>query len=173
MSDRSKIMEVISEIVKDKILNFLKRYCKCIQAREEYRDILDSSLIDELSKAIEDKRDVDLGSIKIYFRKRFLSTKMCIEYRGQTYCNDDAMLVISRIRSIYEWYKSDCNLNNILADTVENNDFNLITFLERNLKNIENICRGNEAELDFSMLDDAAKIGVDRAIKQFKNELKQ
>ncbi len=160
-------MEVISEIVKDKILKFLKRYCKCVKAREDYGDILNESFIEKINESLSSRKDLDLGFLKIFFKKKFLGHKICVEYRGNSYCNDDAMLIISRLRSIYEWYKSDCDLNNIIADTIENNDFNLITFIERNLQNIENICKGSDTTLDMSILDDAAKIGVDRAIKEF------
>ncbi len=167
MDDREKIREVVSEIVRDKLIRFLKRYCQCVKARREYGDILDREFIEKISKAIEEKKDIDLGSVKIFFKKKLIGHRMCIEYRGSTYCDDEAMAIISRLRSIYEWYKSDCDLNNILADSIENNDFNLMTFVEKNLEKIEKICEGEIVNLDISMLDESARRGVDRAIKEY------
>ncbi len=167
MDERERIREVVSEIVKDKLLKFLKRFCQCVKARREYGDILNKEVIETINKAIEDKQDVDLGIVKIFFKKKFIGHKMCVEYRGETYCNDDAMTIISRLRSIYEWYKSDCDLNNILADSIENNDFNLMSFVEKNIDKFEKICEGELVELDISMLDETARRGVDRAIKEY------
>ncbi|NPA23709.1 MAG: hypothetical protein GXO23_05400 [Crenarchaeota archaeon] len=167
MDEREKVREVVSEIVKDKFIKFLKRYCQCVKARREYGEILNKDFIEKINKAIEEKEDIDLGIVKIWFKKKLIGHRMCIEYRGETYCNDDAMTVISRLRSVYEWYRSDCDLNNIIADSIENNDFNLLTFVERNLERIEKICEGEQTELDTSMLDESARRGVDRAIKEY------
>ncbi|NPB00131.1 MAG: hypothetical protein GXO10_02035 [Crenarchaeota archaeon] len=167
MDEREKIKEVVSEIVKDKLLRFLKRFCQCVRARREYGNILNKEIIESINKAIEEKQDIDLGIIKIFFKKKLIGHRMCVEYRGETYCNDDAMSIISRIRSLYEWYRSDCDLNNILTDSIENNDFNLMTFVEKNIEKFEKICEGELIELDTSMLDDVARRGVDRAIKEY------
>ncbi len=171
MSTSPRIREVLKEIVKDKVLKFLLRYCRCVEAEHKYGDILKlRDKLDEIQRRAIEKKELVLedAGLRILVNRRFLSKTVCVEYRGVQYCGDNANVFLSRIRTLVEWYVSDCNLDNIIFETIENDDFNLINFVRKNLDNLRKLCLGEDALLDMSMLEDFAREGVDIAIKEFK-----
>ena len=171
MSTSSKIREVLREIVKDKILKFLLRYCRCVEVEHKYGDILKlRDKLEEIQKKVIEKEEFSLeeSNLRVVVNRRFLTKVVCIEYGGAQYCGDDANVFLARVRTLIEWYVNDCNLDNILFETIENNDFNLLEFVKRNLDNFRRLCLGEEVQLDKSMLEDFACEGVDIAIKEFR-----
>ena len=109
----------------------------------------------------------------IWCRVVVFKTKKCIEYRGARYCNDDVSLFLSRARTIISYYSSDCDIDNIISDTILTNDFNLIDFVKANLSSLRLICNGEVPELNMTMLESYAREAVKRAVEEYLSNVRR
>jgi len=167
-SKRELIYEAVKEVIKDKIINFLRRYCKCVEVEKRYSDILKlADKLDKIEDALRRKSELDLGIVKIKVRRGFFRSKVCIEHEGKSYCNDDVNVFLSKVRTILAYYNTDCDVDNIISDTILTNDFNLIDFVRANLSALKRVCEGEEPTLNMSMLEEYARDAVRKALEEY------
>ncbi len=166
--------EAIREVIRDKIVSFLRRYCRCIEIEEKYRDILNlAGKLDKIEEAIKRRISLDLGDIRVTVSKGLFKSRICIHYKGVSYCNDDVSLFLSRARTIISYYNSDCDINNIISDTILTNDFNLIDFVKRNLAALRRLCTGESSNLDMTMLENYVKDAVRNAVEEYLSTIRE
>ncbi len=170
---RGLIYEAIREVIRDKILSFLRRYCRCVEIEERYRDILElADRLDKIEEAIRKRENLYEDKVRVKVNRGLLRTRICIEHEGKTYCNDEVDVFLSKVRSIIAYYRTDCDLDNLISDTLLTNDFKLIDFVRTNLEKLREVCRGVYSSLDMSMLEDYVQRAVRESIEEYLSIVK-
>ena len=164
-----KARQVITELIYERFLAFIKRYCKCLEAKSQnvmYFKI--APLLDELERRIVNGIEGSLSSdVKIKVLKKFLRKEIQLEINGKTYSRDEALNLISRVRSFLKWYETDCSLSSIISEINDCREFNIVNFIEKYIDVVESACRGKYPNLPLSELADYVAEGVKRALSEY------
>ena len=164
-----KVHEVIETIVCEKIIKFLQRYCTCIKFKKNHElEFKIVNYLNTIEDALRNFKEIEIDSLKVIVRKKFLRKEVYLVIKNREFNKDEAITYLSRIRSIIEWYNQDCSLNIIISETIQTNDFNLITFINRNLNLINKYCEEcTVAELDYSELESYVVNGIKKAFNEY------
>ena len=164
-----KVREVIEVIVYEKILKFLQRYCNCIRFRKVHENEFKiAKYLDLIENALKNFKEIKIENIETIVRKKFLKKEIYLKINNRELNKDEAITYISRIRSLIEWYNQDCNTNIIISETIQTNDFNLITFINKNLDLISKYCEMcEEIEFDYSNLENYVINGIKKAFNEY------
>ncbi len=160
---------VVIDVIADGVADFLKRLCECERRRSELSDKYAlTSIADEVIKAANDGRNVDLGNVRVEVSRRLFRRTVTVHFMGRSMTVDEFLVEVSKARSALAWYESDCSSEAVLEPIYRTDDRPTIEYVRANYDTFKVICAGSTPDLAYPPDFPAyARMGIEQGIRKY------
>lgn len=163
-----KAREVIAEVVYEKFINFVRKYCKCTELREKnalYFQL--KPILDELESCIINNVERNFRDVRTYTVKKLLRKETYLEVNGVIFKKQDALMLIDKARSFLRWYEDDCSLSTLISDFTRPNDLGVKDIIKSSIDKLNQLCKGVEVKFNVQNVQDYVINGIKKALNDY------
>ncbi len=160
---------VVVDVIADGVADFLRRLCDCERKRGELGDRYALvSVADEVIRAANDGRSIDLGNVRVEVAKRLFRRIVTVRFMGRSMTVDEFLVEVSKARSALAWYENDCSSEAVLEPIYRTDDRPTIEYVRANYDAFKTICAGSIPDLAYPPDFPAyAKMGIEQGIRKY------
>jgi hypothetical protein len=161
--------DVVTGIIADAVLDFVKRVCECERLKEIHaKDLELAKVADEVTAAISEGREGVFGPVAVKVQKKFLGRReIKALVFGREVDVDTLLSEVSKAKSRAAWIASDCSDHALIESLYKYEDRYLIEVVQRNFEKFKYVCLGRNPEIDFGDAPPHVVDGVKKGISSY------
>lgn len=164
-----RAQDVVTGIVADAVLDFVKRVCECERLKEIHaKDLELAKVADEVTAAISEGREGVFGPVAVKVQKKFLGRREIKALLfGREVDVDTLLSEVSKAKSRAAWIANDCSDHALIESLYKYEDRYLIEVVQRNFEKFKYVCLGRNPEIDFGDAPPHVVDGVKKGISSY------
>jgi len=161
--------DVVTGIIADAVLDFVKRVCECERLKEIHaKDLELAKVADEVTAAISEGREGVFGPVAVKVQKKFLGRREIKALLfGKEVDVDTLLSEVSKAKSRAAWIANDCSDHALIESLYKYEDRYLIEVVQRNFEKFKYVCLGRNPEIDFGDAPPHVVDGVKKGISSY------
>jgi hypothetical protein len=161
--------DVVTGIIADAVLDFVKRVCECERLKEIHaKDLELAKVADEVTAAISEGREGVFGPVAVKVQKKFLGRREIKALLfGREVDVDTLLSEVSKAKSRAAWIASDCSDHALIESLYKYEDRYLIEVVQRNFEKFKYVCLGRSPAIDFGDAPPHVVDGVKKGISSY------
>ncbi|WP_069807540.1 hypothetical protein [Vulcanisaeta thermophila] len=139
-----EVIKALIEEYKSRFINLIMHYCTCKREYEGKSELLDIINIEsEVKRCIDERRECDLGKVKVYVNRKFLRTEVYLLVNGRRMSVSEFENLLVTLKSFMEWYNNDCTIDSIMTPLVGTDFFDDVReLISENVELLNRVCNG-------------------------------